>query len=72
MYYCADTWQPVRANPFTNSLQFWKVKGWSAVLFLIALVYFLSTGILHSCGHVVSGLHIWRASHPETTFPWKI
>lgn len=32
----------------------------------------LSAGVLHSCGHVVSGLHIWRAPHPETSLPWKI
>lgn len=32
----------------------------------------LSAGVLHSGGHVVGGLHIWRASHPETSLPWKI
>jgi len=46
----------------------------STLCFLRTATVFVrvSAGVLHSCGHVVGGLHIWRAPHPEASFPWKI
>lgn len=34
IYFRADSWQSVRAHPFTGSLQYEKVNGWAALLFL--------------------------------------
>lgn len=55
-------------------LKAWNVPGRLSTVFLRTATVFvlLSAGVLHSCGHVVSGLHIWWAPHPETSFPWKI
>lgn len=55
--------QPIRAHPLshTRRLQRRSVPGRLSTLFLRTTTVFvlLSAGVLHSCGHVVSGLHIW-------------
>lgn len=29
-------------------------------------------GVLYGCGHVVSGLHLWRAADTEASVPWEV
>lgn len=73
----AESQQPVATHPLPHTRQTQtEIRARKTVYLMFpqtANVFgLLSTGVLHSCGHVVSGLHIWRAPHPETSLPWKI
>lgn len=73
----ADIQQPIIAHPLSRTRQTAASRHarWTVyITFLRTATVFvlLSAGVLHSCGHVVGGLHIWRTSHPETPLPWKI